>query len=137
MKAAKSKKALLPTTAEARLLKALWTLKEATVEQIVSYFPATERPNYKTTHTFLRIMEAKGFVSHTASGRTFVFKPAVSEEEIAQASVSRLLKQSFGGSASGLLINLLEGGTLKHGDLLEIEDLIRKYRESTREEPSA
>ncbi len=127
------KKPLLPTPAEARLLKALWALKEATVEQIVNYFPVSEQPNYKTTHTFLRIMENKGFVRHTAAGKAFVFSPAVEEYEVARASVHTLLKQSFGGSVSGLFVNLLESGTLKQEELREIEGLIQKYRENSAE----
>jgi BlaI family penicillinase repressor len=124
----KSKKPLLPTPAEMRLLHALWALQQATVEEIVTSFPADEQPNYKTTHTLLRIMEGKGFISHTTRGKVFIFEPIVSQQDIAQASVQSLLKQSFGGSASGLLVNLLETQALKTSDLEKMEDLIRNYR---------
>ncbi len=128
MRVPKSKKPLLPTPAEKRLLQALWALKEATVEEIVNHFPAPEQPNYKTTHTFLRIMESKGFVKHRVCGKAFVFTPTVSEHEVARTSVNTLLKQSFGGSASGLLVNLLESDTLRSSELREMESLIRRYR---------
>lgn len=130
MKSNPRKKPLLPTPAELRLLKALWALGEGTVEQIVSYFPSGEQPNYKTTHTFLRIMETKGFATHTVNGKVFVFKPTVSEEDVARNSVSNLLNQSFGGSLKGLLVNFLESDTLKESELSELEGLIRKYRKS-------
>ncbi len=137
MRVPKGKKPLLPTPAEKRLLHALWVLKEATVEQIVNHFPAPEQPNYKTTHTFLRIMESKGFVTHTVSGKAFVFRPTLSEHEVARTSVNTLLRQSFGGSASGLLVNLLQSDALKSSDLREMESLIRKYRKAKEEgEPS-
>lgn len=132
----KSKKTLLPTPAEMRLLHALWALREATVEQIVNTFPLSERPNYKTTHTLLRIMETKGFIGHTVKGKVFFFAPTVSEPEIARMSVHRLLKQSFSGSARGLLVNLLESEALKSSDLHEMENLIRKYRKSKEAEES-
>jgi predicted transcriptional regulator len=105
-------------------------LGEATVEQIVCFFPEPEQPNYKTTHTLLRIMETKGFITHSTSGKVFVFKPLISEAEIAKASVNNLLKQSFGGSARGLFINLLESGNIKESELREIEALVRKHRKS-------
>ena len=136
VKQVRDKKPMLPTPAETRLLKALWSLKEATVEQIVQSFPATEQPNYKTTHTFLRIMESKGFVEHTIKGKVFVFKPKVREHDVDRASVNSLLRQSFGGSASGLLVNLLESDTLKSSELREMENLIRRYRKSKDGEPS-
>ncbi len=128
MKLLKSNKPLIPTPAEMRLLQALWALREATVEEIVSSFPPEERPNYKTTHTLLRIMEGKNFIRHTNRGKVFVFNPIVAQQDVAQASVQSLLKQSFGGSASGLLVNLLETQALKSSDLEKMEDLIRKYR---------
>lgn len=133
----KSKTPLLPTPAEMRLLHALWALREATVEQIVNSFPLLERPNYKTTHTLLRIMETKGFIQHEVKGKAFFFTPTVSEQEIGRMSVNRLLKQSFSGSPRGLLVNLLESKALKSSDLREMENLIRKYRRSKEsEEPS-
>lgn len=124
----KSKKPLIPTPAEMRLLQALWNLRQATVEDVVSSFPPDERPNYKTTHTLLRIMEAKNFIRHSNRGKVFVFEPIVSQQDVAQASVQTLLKQSFGGSASGLLVNLLETQALHSSDLEKMEDLIRQYR---------
>lgn len=124
----KSTRPLIPTPAEMRLLQALWALREATVEEVVSSFPLEERPNYKTTHTLLRIMEGKNFIRHSTRGKVFVFEPIVSQQNVAQASVQSLLKQSFGGSASGLLVNLLETQALKSSDLEKMEDLIRQYR---------
>ena len=125
-----AKKPLLPTPAEMRLLRALWALKEATIEELIGAFPERERPNYKTAQTVLRIMETKGFVNHTPRGKVFVFKPILEEQEAARLSVRTLLKQNFGGSARGLLLNLLQAEPLRTGELQEMEELIRKHRES-------
>jgi predicted transcriptional regulator len=118
----------LPTSAELRILNVLWRLGEGTVDQIVSSFPARKRPNYKTTQAFLRIMEQKGFVTHAARGRVFVFEPVISKEAVDQQSVQALLKQNFGGSARGLLVNLLESDAMASSDLDAIEGLIQEYR---------
>ena len=106
----------------------MWALGEATVEQIVSWFPPAEQPNYKTTHTLLRIMETKGFLRHTARGKVFFFSPLVDEREVSALQVNRLLNQSFGGSAKSLLANLIESESLKATDLGELEQMIREYR---------
>ncbi|MGI8770708.1 MAG: BlaI/MecI/CopY family transcriptional regulator [Acidobacteriaceae bacterium] len=118
----------MPTSAELRILRALWRLREGTVEEIVGAFPPKEQPNYKTTQTFLRIMEQKGFVRHTVRGRVFIFQPLISKEEVDGRSVQTLLQQNFGGSASGLLINLFESDAVASADLDGIEQLIRDYR---------
>lgn len=121
-------KANLPTGAEMRILNVVWTLGSATVEQVVNSFPEGERPNYKTTQAFLRIMENKGFVRHTACGRSFVFEPLVKKDEVDQRSVEALLAQNFGGSAAGLFVNLLESDAVAADEIAEIEKMIREYK---------
>lgn len=118
----------LPTPAEGRLLRAIWSLGSATVDEIVGAFPSAERPNYKTAQTVLRIMETKGFVEHTISGKAFVYTALVTEQEVRDASVASLLEQSFSGSIRGLMVNLIEGGKLKRTDLLELEELIQQHK---------
>ena len=121
-------KSNLPTGAEMRILNAVWQLGSATVEQIVSSFPDGERPNYKTTQAFLRIMENKGFVRHTARGRSFVFEPLVRKDEVDQRSVEALLAQNFGGSARGLFVNLLESDSVAADEIAELEQMIQEYK---------
>ena len=121
-------KANLPTGAEMRILNAVWQLSSATVEQIVNAFPEGERPNYKTTQAFLRIMENKGFVRHTARGRSFVFEPLVKKDEVDQRSVEALLAQNFGGSARGLFVNLLESDAVPDHEIAELEQMIQEYK---------
>ena len=124
----------LPTASELRLLQILWENGEATVEDVVNAHPPRNRPNYKTTQTFLRIMEQKGFIAHESRGRVFVFKPLISRKIIDQRSIQALLSQNFGGSATGLFLNLLEVTMVKEKDLDELEVQIREYRRKN--EPS-
>jgi BlaI family transcriptional regulator, penicillinase repressor len=118
----------LPTGAEMRILNAVWHLGSATVDEIVNSFPEGHRPNYKTTQAFLRIMENKGFVRHTARGRVFVFEPMVKKDEVDQRSVEVLLAQNFGGSATGLFVNLLESDAVPAADIAALEKMIREYK---------
>jgi len=57
-----------------------------------------------------------------------VFAPAVTREWVERLSVKNLLEQNFGGSPAKLLVNLLEEGRVKEGELEELEALIRNYR---------
>ncbi len=118
----------VPTPGEMRLLQVLWDQQEATVEDVVNAHPEKERPNYKTTQTLLRIMEQKGFITHESRGRVFVFRPLVSRKTIDQLSVQALVSRNFRGSASGLLINLLEASPVKKKQLDELEAYIQEYR---------
>jgi BlaI family penicillinase repressor len=118
----------VPTPAEMRLLQVLWDREEATVDDVVNAHPEKERPNYKTTQTLLRIMEQKSFITHESRGRVFVFRPVVSRKTIDHLSIQALVSRNFRGSASGLLINLLEASPIKKKQLDELEAYIREYR---------
>ena len=118
----------VPTAAEMRLLQILWDLEQATVEDVVNAHGEKERPNYKTTQTLLRIMEKKGFITHEAQGRVFIFSPLVSRKAIDHLSVQSLLSRNFHGSAAGLVMNLLEASPIKKTELDELEACIREYR---------
>ena len=118
----------VPTAAEMRLLQILWSLEEATVEDVVNAHHHKERPNYKTTQTLLRIMEKKSFIAHEARGRVFIFKPLVARKTIDDLSVQALVSRNFHGSAAGLLMNLLEANPIKKKELDELEAFIREYR---------
>lgn len=121
---------VLPTTAESRILRALWQINEGSIDEILMTFPRATRPNYKTTQTFLRIMEHKGYVDHEVKGRVFVFRPLVTREEIDRLSVKALLDQNFGGSAKSLFVNLLQSESLKESDLDALETLIQQHKDS-------
>ena len=130
-KLSKSSRTQIPTAGELRLLHVLWEKGEATVEDVVNAHPVRNRPNYKTTQTLLRIMEEKGFIKHSCRGRVFVFTPLISRKAVSQRSLKALLSQNFGGSATGLFLNLLEAAPVKEKDLDELEFHIREYRKKS------
>jgi BlaI family transcriptional regulator, penicillinase repressor len=131
LKVARTKQQLsVPTAAEMRLLQILWDLEEATVEDVLNAHPERKRPNYKTTQTLLRIMEQKGFITHESRGRVFVFRPLASRKTIDRLSVQELISRNFRGSASGLLVSLLETNPIKKDELDGLEEYIREYRKS-------
>jgi len=128
LKAGLTKQLTVPTAGEMRLLQILWDLEQATVEDVVNAHSEKERPNYKTTQTLLRIMEKKGFITHEAQGRVFIFRPLVSRKTIDHLSLQTLVSRNFNGSAAGLLMNLLEASPIKKAELDEVEAYIREYR---------
>src|ERR1700728_3493928 len=124
-KVGRGKQQLVPTPAEMRLLQVLWDLKEASVDEVVNAHGEKERPNYKTTQTLLRIMEKKGFITHEAQGRVFIFRPLVSRKTIDHLSLQTLVSRNFNGSAAGLLMNLLGASSITTAELDELEDYTR------------
>ncbi len=85
------------TRAELEIMQILWDKRRAFVNDILDDMP-TPKPAYNTVSTIVRILEQKGFVSHTAYGRTHEYYPLVGREEYTDQYISGVLTNFFGGS---------------------------------------
>ena len=66
------------TQAEEQVMLRLWGLQEATVKDIIQFYPVP-KPAYNTTSTIVRILEKKKFIGHKKKGRGFIYFPKVSK----------------------------------------------------------
>ena len=67
------------TQAEEQVMLRLWGLKEATVKDIIQFYPMP-KPAYNTTSTIVRILEKKKFIGHKKKGRGFIYHPLITKE---------------------------------------------------------
>ena len=81
-------------------------------------------------------MEEKHFVRHTVVGRVFVFSPLITKDQVDRLSVQSLVQQNFGGSASNLLMNLIQSDAVRVDDFDAIEQLIQDRRKRKASESS-
>src|SRR5690606_13987754 len=57
-------------------------------------------PTYATVRSLLRILEEKGHLTHSKSGRQFVYSHVVETEKVKHQRLKHLLRTFFGGSIS-------------------------------------
>jgi len=76
--------------------------------------------------SYLRSLEAKGFLKHEEDGVRFVYRPIRPRDAVARVEASRLLKTFFGGSISGVLATLLneQEANLSDAELAEMRRMI-------------
>ena len=112
------------TDGEARLMTVLWERTSATVAEIVEAL-GTERPvNYSTVQTLLRILEKKGYIEHRKSGRAFVYKPVVDQQQARRRALKHLVSRLFDGSPSLLVLNVLEHERIAPDELKRLKQLL-------------
>jgi predicted transcriptional regulator len=85
------------TRAELEIMQILWRKEGAFVGDILDEMPEP-KPAYNTVSTVVRILEQKGFVGHTAYGRTHRYHPLVGREEYTEQYMTGVLGNFFGGS---------------------------------------
>ena len=117
------------TKAEEEIMHVLWELGEGAVGDIRNRLTEKangKQPAHSTISTMMKILGEKGFVSHKAFGRTFVYRPNISKEDYSHQSLRSLVKNYFGGSTNRLVSFLIREEDLK---LDEINDLLNRLDE--------
>lgn len=115
------------TRAEMDVMNVLWDAEHTlTINEIVDGY-AEPKPAYTTIATFLKILEAKGYVEHKKkeeTGRTFYFSPMLSREKYIAHVVNDVKDTLFGNSTKRFCSFLIQNEELSDEDLQEILSLI-------------
>ena len=118
------------TKAEEEIMQIIWEIAPCTVSDIRNYMVekmGLKKPPHSTVSTMVRILDdKKGFLKHTAYGRTFVYEPAISKETYSHQSVTTLVKDYFEGSMNRLVSFLVEENDIS---LKELSSLLEQLEE--------
>src|SRR5215471_11670106 len=98
--------------AETRILEQFWRLGTSSVREILDSLPEDERVAYTTVQTLVYRLEHKGALRRVKKiGNAQLFEAAIDQGEYRSGLVQELL-DLFGGSASLLVSNLVETGSI-------------------------
>jgi BlaI family penicillinase repressor len=111
---------------ETEILRLVWQLDEATVQQICDSLPAKRNIAYKTVQTLLRRLEDKGYLRHKIKGKAYVFFPVVKRDKVVKRTVVDFLDRLFGGDPRPLMQFLAEDGRIDVEDIERLRNLIEK-----------
>jgi predicted transcriptional regulator len=111
---------------EHEVMTIVWRRRTATADDVVA---ALSKPlTNATVRTLLRRLEAKGYVRHTVRGRAFVYRPRVAQAEAASGAVRRVMQRFFDGSASKLLLGLVDEGLIAREEVAALSRRLRRAR---------
>lgn len=93
---------LLPEL-ELEVMKVLWRCDAATVADVQEELKPARPLAYTTVMTVLDRLARKGAVDRDKQGRGYLYRPAVSEQEVCELAFERLLDDFFSRSPQKLL----------------------------------
>lgn len=108
------------------IMRVLWERGEAAASEVHEALWAERGLAPTTIATMLAKMEKKGVVRHRSEGRRFLYRAAVTEDEVRRSMVGELTERLFQGDAAALMSHLLAEHDLDAGQLARIKDLIAR-----------
>ena len=108
------------------IMRVLWERGEAAASEVHEALWGERGLAPTTIATMLAKMERKGVVTHRRDGRRFLYRAAVTEDEVRRSMVGELTERLFQGDAAALMSHLLAEHDLDAGELARIKDLITR-----------
>jgi BlaI family penicillinase repressor len=109
----------------------VWSLGDATVKQVQEQLNGDRPMAYNSVLTIMRILRDKGFLESRREGRSDVYTPLVTREQMGSSSLDEAMQRFFGGSARLLVSHMLRR---EHISRDEMKAIRRQIDECLREE---
>jgi predicted transcriptional regulator len=123
------------TRAELEVMQIIWQKGRVLIHGILDGMPEP-RPAYNTVSTIVRILEQKGFVTHTAYGRTHEYYPLVGREEYTESYMNGVLGNFFEGSLVQMMSFFTSRENVSTKELDKIIGLLEEATANTEKECS-
>ncbi len=114
-----SKKVHLTPT-ELDILKALWSMKEGSIKDIITHFAPHKKYAYTSVQTLLKHMQEKEAVAFKKVYNVNVFYPTLAQDQVKSHLIKDLLSRLFKDNPKELVSTLVENEFLDKEDLLEL-----------------
>jgi predicted transcriptional regulator len=118
------------TRAEEQLMQILWKIKKGFIKDLIDRVPEP-KPAYNTVSTFIRIMERKGFVGHTAYGKTHEYFPLISKKDYTKLYMKGFIKNYFSNSLQEMVSFFAKEDKMS---ISELEALLQEVKKDLEKE---
>ena len=110
---------------EWEIMRVIWAQHPVTAAEIVARLSATD-PSWhpKTARTLLARLVEKRALGHEARGRSYLYRPLVTEAECVAAASGSFVDRVFGGALKPMLVHFIAQQRLSRKDLDELRALL-------------
>ncbi len=118
------------TEREEELMEILWKKGPMFVREIIDELPEP-KPHFNTISTFVRLLENKGFVTHTKFGGSFLYEAAVTREEFSRSTLKDVVDRYFGSSLRASVSALFHEENISDDELRSLIETVINQRNKT------
>jgi BlaI family transcriptional regulator, penicillinase repressor len=110
---------------ERAVLELLWAHGVQSADQVRESLAAQQRPlKESTVRTVLKRLEDKGYLEHTVSNRTFLYRPLATRQAVAGRAAQRIVDWFCQGSVETLLAGMVDSALLDRKELQRLAQRI-------------
>ena len=114
---------------ELEVARVIWRLGEATVGQVFEAIPKRRKLDYTTVQTYIRRLEAKGYLRARRMGRTKIYSPKVRPGLVIREAVDDFLDQMFDGEMIPLVRHLVDEREMSDAEIEALRSLLKRFEE--------
>ncbi|UZR95211.1 BlaI/MecI/CopY family transcriptional regulator [Chondrinema litorale] len=118
------------TQKEESVMQILWKLKKGFVKDIIDEMPEPHPP-YNTISSLVRVLEKKGFIGHTAYGKTYEYHPLVSRSAYLKSTFKGLLSGYFENSYERMVSFMVKEENISDEEVQKLQEIINKNKEES------
>lgn len=122
----------VPAKSELEVARIVWGLGGATVREVLDALPEDRRLDFKTVQTYLRRLEAKGYLKTHRKGRSNVYRPIVRPGQVIAEMTDDLLNRLFDGQVLPLFQHLVNHRGLSGDEVRQLRDLLDRLEKGSR-----
>ncbi|QDT34921.1 Methicillin resistance regulatory protein MecI [Thalassoglobus polymorphus] len=102
----------------------VWDLQKATVREVLEALPEGRDIDYKTVQTFLRRLEAKGYLTSKRNGRSLVYTAKIRPNQVIRETVKDFVGRLFDGETLPLVEHLIREQGLENDDIHQLRSML-------------
>ena len=110
--------------AELEVARIVWRNKESTVRQVLEALPESRQVDYKTVQTYLRRLEAKGYLRASREGKSTLYRPRVTATQVVRETIEDFVTRLFDGEALPLVEHLIQDRGLSSTEVAKLRSLL-------------
>ncbi len=114
---------------ELTVARAVWQLREGTVGSIYEEVCQTVAMDYSTVQTYLRRLEAKGYLRTKREGRNKIYSAKVQATQVIRETVRDLVGRLFDGEVVAMVNHLVRDHGMSKEDLRELRSVLAELED--------
>jgi predicted transcriptional regulator len=123
--------------AELEVARIVWSQKAATVRHVLEALPRGRQLDYKTVQTYLRRLEAKGYLNTRREGRGIVYTPKVRPAQVVRETVADFVHRLFDGQALPLVEHLIHDRQLSEDEISQLRAMLDEAERRSTTQPNS